>query len=123
MKALTNPAVGYITNRTTNQIPVICEGRTIHMELPTNMSLDAMYGQRMNITVRNVRDAVAGNVAPNVTSWEIVLARLSSATSAAMIDGLSLRMTWTDSLSNSSSAEALNLTTILIGEFDNFTKV
>ena len=123
MKTIPTPAVGYITNRTTNQIPVVCEGRTIRMELPTNMSLDAMYGQRINITVRNVRDAIAGNVATAVTFWQVLLNRVDVYTAGAVIEGLNLFKTWTDSLSDSSSAEALNLTTAIVGELHNFTAV
>ena len=106
----------------TNEIPVFCEGRTIHLELPPTLPLTKVFGQRINVTISGVRD-VAGNVAEASTNWVFLGNRPSLDKAKAVIEGLKLRMPWNDNLGNPTSPAFVNLTTAISTEMINFTKV
>ncbi len=106
----------------TNEIPVFCEGRTIHLELPPTLPLTKVFGQRINVTISGVRDA-RGNVAAINTNWVFLGNRPSPDKAKAVIEGLKLRMPWNDNLGNPTSPTFVNLTTAISTEMINFTKV
>ena len=109
----------------THNIPVYCEKRTIHLELPmpTIVSLDKIYGQRINVTISGVRDAAGGNVAEANTTWSFLGNRPNLDTAKAVVEGLALRMAWVSTMSNSSNTTTFSLMGRIKTDLETFTKV
>ena len=115
--------IGTNTTFRTHEIPVYCEKRTIHLELPTDYPMDKVYGQRINVTISGVRDAAGGNVAEATTTWTFLGNRPDLDRATAVVEGLTLRMAWTNTLSNSSNTTTLSLTSGIRAELQTFSKV
>ncbi len=106
----------------THEIPVYCEKRTIHLELPTSYPMDKVYGQRINVTIGWVRDSV-GNMATTNTTWAFLGNRPNLDKASAVIEGLKLRMAWNASMANAGAPGTISLRNAVKDEFKTFTKV
>ena len=115
--------IGTNTTFITHEIPVYCEKRTIHLELPTNHPMEKVYGQRINVTISGVRDAMGGNVAEASTTWAFLGNRPNLDKASAVIEGLKLRMAWNASMANAGAPGTISLRNAVKDEFKTFTKV